>query len=53
MLLVALLEFIPHPRKALESIPEVLATNPLIVSGHMTLPKQSGKRAIETQKSTK
>jgi len=42
MFLVALIEFIPNPRKALESIPQVLATNPKIVNGRLVLPKVNG-----------
>jgi hypothetical protein len=38
MFLVALIEFIPNPKKALKSIPEVLATNPKIVNGHLVIP---------------
>lgn len=43
MFLVALIEFIPNPRKALESIPQVLATNPKMVNGHLVLPKRQTK----------
>ena len=35
MFFVALIEFIPNPKKALESIPGILAANPRIVNGHL------------------
>ena len=39
MLLAAFIEFAASPRKALESISEVLTTNPRIENGHMVLRK--------------
>jgi len=39
MFLVALIEFIPNPRKALETIPSVLSTNVHITNGRLTLVK--------------
>lgn len=38
MFLVALIVFVPNPRKALESIPNILAMNPKIVNGHLVMP---------------
>lgn len=40
MFLIALLEFVPNPRKALESIPNALSLSPKMVNGHLVLPKK-------------
>lgn len=57
MFLVALIEFVPNPKKALETIPEVLAMNPKIVNGRLVMPTKGVKgerlRKNATQKTTK
>ncbi len=39
MFIVALIEFAPNPKKALQSIPDVLSMNPKMVNGHLVMPK--------------
>ncbi len=39
MFLIALMEFAPNPKKALQSIPEVLKANPIMVNNHLVMPK--------------
>lgn len=44
MFLVALIEFVPNPKRALNSIPEVLSANPKIIKGHLVMPKARVER---------
>jgi len=39
MMIIALLEFVPNPKKAIQSIPEVLATNVHMNGNHLVLHK--------------
>jgi len=52
MFLVALLEFIPNPKKALQSIPDVLATNPRMVNGHLILSHPDHRTGVRHQKNS-
>ncbi len=40
MFLIALMEFLPNPKKALQSIPEVLNANPIMINNHLVMPKR-------------
>jgi hypothetical protein len=41
MFLVALIDFAASPKRALQSIPQILATNPKMVHGHLVIPKHN------------
>ena len=46
MFLVALIEFVPNPKKALEEAHAVLVSpSPRIVNGHLVLPRNQTKNA--------
>lgn len=40
MFLIALAEFAPNPKKALQSITTVLKANPIMVNNHLVMPKE-------------
>jgi len=45
MMIIALIEFVPNPKKAISSIPEVLATNVHMDKHHLVLQKTEGTKA--------
>ena len=48
MMIVALLEFVPNPKKAIQSIPSVLATNVRMEGNHLAVhsPKSNGRKLL-------
>ncbi len=44
MFLIALMEFAPNPKKALQSIPEVLKANPVMLGNHLVMPKAPARK---------
>jgi hypothetical protein len=48
MLIVALLEFIPNPKKAIQSIPGVLQTNVRMNGNHLVLHRRSEVQKVIT-----
>ena len=51
MMIVALMEFIPNPKKALQNIPEVLATNAKMVNGHLVISRDGPRSKSDAPKS--
>jgi hypothetical protein len=48
MMIVALLEFVPNPKKAISGISEVLQTNVRMVGNHLVVTRPGKRQAQES-----